>query len=165
VQAPPKQEPGHFHAVRFYKDSESLCRIVGSFLKEGFAESQPAVVIATAAHHRMIAKCLEADGLDVDKLKATGQLVVYEACKGKTDCVIRAYGEMVDVLWKKGQTAAATRLEMLWNKLAQTEAFSLLCGYAMGNFYKDGAIEDICSHHSHVLGDPPGPVDAPAVQH
>jgi hypothetical protein len=194
VQAPPKQEPGHFHAVRFYKDSESLCRIVGSFLKEGFTESQPAIVIATAPHQRMIAKCLEADGLDVDKLKAAGQLVVYDAhivlsqfmtdgmpnaarfksavgpllrkaCKGKADCVVRAYGEMVDVLWKKGQTAAATRLEMFWNKLAQTESFSLLCGYAMGSFYKDGAIEDICSHHSHVLSDPPGSVDAPAVQH
>jgi hypothetical protein len=194
MQSAQKPEPGHFHAVRFYKDSNSLCRIVGSFLKEGFAESQPAVVIATAAHRRMIGNCLKADGLDVEGLKTGGQLVFYDAevvlsqfmvdgmpnaarfkgavgplldkaCRGKTDCVIRAYGEMVDVLWKKGQTAAATRLEMLWNKLARTEAFSLLCGYAMGNFYKDGAIEDICSHHSHVLGDPPASADAVALQH
>jgi hypothetical protein len=40
-------EPGHSHAVRFYKDADSLCAIVGAFLKEGFAASQPAVVIAT----------------------------------------------------------------------------------------------------------------------
>jgi hypothetical protein len=41
------------------------------------------------------------------------------ACRGRTDCVIRAYGEMVDVLWQAGQTAAAIRLEMLWNQLAE----------------------------------------------
>jgi hypothetical protein len=32
-----------------------------------------------------------------------------------------------------------------------THDFSLLCGYAMGSFYKDAGMRDICSHHSHVL--------------
>ena len=68
-------------------------------------------------------------------------------------CVIRAYGEMVDVLWQSGQMTAAIKLEMLWNELAQTHDFSLLCGYAMGNFYKDTVIGDICQHHTHVLSD------------
>jgi hypothetical protein len=183
MSLPPKTDPGHFHAVRFYKDSDSLCQIVGSFLKEGLRESQPAVVIATPEHRRRIAECLTADGLNVENLTRTGQLfifdaatvlsqfmvdgmphatrfknavapLIHQACAGRTDCVVRAYGEMVDVLWKAGQTTAATRLEMLWNKLAQTSAFSLLCGYAMGNFYKDAAIEEICAHHSHVLSDP-----------
>ena len=58
---------------------------------------------------------------------------------------------MVDVLWKAGQTVAACRLEALWNALANTHAFSLLCGYAMDNFYKDAAVDEICSHHSHVV--------------
>lgn len=40
---------------------------------------------------------------------------------------------------------------MLWNQLALTHDFSLLCGYAMGNFYKDAAVEDICRQHSHVV--------------
>jgi hypothetical protein len=61
---------------------------------------------------------------------------------------------MVDVLWKDGQTAAAIRLETLWNQLAQTHSFALLCGYSMGNFYKDAAArEDICHQHTHVLSD------------
>jgi hypothetical protein len=58
---------------------------------------------------------------------------------------------MVDVLWKQGRTVAATRLEMLWNDLARSHDFALLCGYAMGNFYKGTAVEEICAHHSHVL--------------
>jgi uncharacterized protein len=82
---------------------------------------------------------------------ATMTPVLQRAARGRTDTIIRAYGEMVDVLWKAGQTVAATRLEMQWNELARSHAFSLLCGYAMGNFYKDAAVEDICSHHTHVL--------------
>jgi hypothetical protein len=58
---------------------------------------------------------------------------------------------MVDVLWQDGLTAAAIALEMLWNQLAMTHDFSLLCGYAMGNFYKDAGMRDICAQHSHVV--------------
>jgi hypothetical protein len=58
---------------------------------------------------------------------------------------------MVDVLWKAGQDVAAIRLEMLWNKLAMTHDFSLLCGYAMGDFYKDAGLADIHAEHSHIL--------------
>jgi hypothetical protein len=43
---------------------------------------------------------------------------------------------MVDLLWRGGQAEAAIRLEVLWNELASTRTFSLLCGYAIGNFYK-----------------------------
>ena len=78
---------------------------------------------------------------------------IEKACAGRKDCVVRAYGEMVDVLWKAGQTVAATRLEMLWNDLARSQSFSLLCGYAMGSFYKDAAVEEVCSHHSHVIAE------------
>jgi hypothetical protein len=48
------------------------------------------------------------------------------------ETTIRAYGEMVDLLWKDGRSAASIKLEMLWNRLAGTHDFSLLCGYAMG---------------------------------
>jgi hypothetical protein len=60
---------------------------------------------------------------------------------------------MVDVLWKRDQTAAAIRLEMLWNDLARSHQFGLLCGYAMGSFYKGSASDEICGAHSHVISD------------
>jgi hypothetical protein len=77
--------------------------------------------------------------------------VIRRACRGRLDCTIRIYGEMVDVLWKNGQQEAAIDLEMLWNQLAITHAFSLLCGYAMGHFYKDAQFQDICRQHTHVV--------------
>lgn len=30
--------------------------------------------------------------------------VIDRVCKGRVECVIRAYGEMVDVLWRAGMT-------------------------------------------------------------
>ncbi len=90
---------------------------------------------------------------DTKRFEAAGTAVIQRACGGRTDCTIRAYGEMVDVLWKKGQAVAAVRLEMLWNKLAATEDFSLLCGYAMGNFYKGTQQQEICDHHTHVVAE------------
>lgn len=64
----------------------------------------------------------------------------------------RAYGEMVDVLWRRGQQRAAIRLEELWNELGQVHEFSLLCAYRMGNFLKrtdDAGFRDVCDVHTH----------------
>lgn len=173
---------GAFHAVRFYQDADSLCRTVAGFLSEGLSAAQPAIAIATGDHRAGIVRNLTERSFDVDALVKTGDLclldaeemlarfmvdgmpdpvrfadtlapVLEKASRGRKDCVVRAYGEMVDVLWKAGHVGAATRLEMLWNGLARTQSFSLLCGYSMGNFYKDGAVEDICSHHTHEVSE------------
>lgn len=172
---------GHFHAVRFYEDDNSLCRIVAGFLGEGFLGQEPGIVLATSAHRRLIVACLTERGLDVERLQAKGDLflleaeetlsqfmngdsvdepsfeavmhnVIERACADRAGCTVRVYGEMVDVLWKRGQNIAAIKLEMLWNRLAGTHDFSLLCGYSMGHFYKNvSAVEHICQHHTHVV--------------
>jgi len=172
---------GHFHAVRFYEDDNSLCRIVSGFIAEGLTLGQPGLVIATQPHALCIVQNLVAAGVDVETLKKRGDLLVLDArqvlatfmANGQPDPdffkasargtleqlsrgrnqTIRAYGEMVDVLWKDGMTEAAIKLEMLWNRLANTHDFSLLCGYAMGSFYKDASIDDVCSHHTHRVSD------------
>jgi hypothetical protein len=171
---------GHFHAVRFYEDEQSLYRIVTDFIGDGLAAGQPAVVIATSLHREEISRGLFAMALDVRRLCATGGLLMLDAeetlstfmkdgvpdpvafnqsvggvlntaTAGQPNTTVRAYGEMVDCLWKNDAADAAIRLEVLWNQLANTRDFSLLCGYSMGNFYKHGAYENICSQHTHVI--------------
>jgi hypothetical protein len=173
---------GHFHAVRFYDDADSLCRIVGEFLGVGLENGEPALVIATPGHTASINACLRRRGLDVDALKHAGDYVTLDAratlaafmvdalpnatlfrhtmsetlkriTRGHEHTTVRAYGEMVDVLWKDGLEAAAIRLETLWNQLANTYDFKLLCGYAMGNFYKGVALDEIRARHSHLVFD------------
>jgi signal transduction histidine kinase len=73
---------------------------------------------------------------------------------GSSGSVLRLYGEMVDLLWRDGNTAGAIQLEELWNDLATTYEFQLLCAYAMGNFYKSADAEPfhaICRQHTHVV--------------
>ena len=176
----PADPSGHFHAVRFYENQASLCRTVADFIGEGFAVGQPGLMIATPEHRDAILTELRARHVDVDKVEAAGDLLLLDAREalstfmldgmpdadpfkthisaainrlgqGRTDRTIRAYGEMVNVLWQDGLSAAAIRLEMFWNQLAMTHDFSLLCGYAMGNFYKDAGMRDICDQHSHVI--------------
>ncbi len=48
---------------------------------------------------------------------------------------VRAFGEMVAVLWDQGQNAATVRLEHLWHKLCPEEKdFSLFCTYPKAGF-------------------------------
>jgi DcmR-like sensory protein len=168
------------HAVRFYENDKSLAQIVAQFLNDGLAAGNPGIVVATPAHRGAILKELVAKSLDVVQLQRSHDLVLLDAqetlsifmtngkpeaeafknsmceviktaCRGRPNCTVRIYGQMVDVLWKNGQQEAAIRLEMLWNQLANTQAFSLLCGYAMGHFYKDANFQEVCRHHTHVV--------------
>lgn len=176
----PSRIHAHHHAVQFYGNDNELLDTVGTFLSEGLVSGHPAVVIATSPHRLAIEKALEHRMIDVERARRLGDLVLLDAddtlatfmvdgvpsaavfkktmgdvieqtLRGRERTPVRAYGEMVDVLWKQGKTAAAVRLEVLWNDLASTHVFSLLCGYAIGNFYKQTQqYEEVCNLHTHV---------------
>jgi len=173
----------HYHAVQFYKDETSLAATVARFLADGLSAGQPGLVIATPSHSESIVRELAARGLDVNALRTTGELRFFDArktlasfmvedmpdpgmfrsnvgdvieklCAGRTPCPIRAYGEMVDLLWQEGNANGAIKLEILWNQLAATYDFALLCGYAFGHFYKetrDPRYHDVVAQHTQVL--------------
>ncbi|PYQ79278.1 MAG: hypothetical protein DMG01_09195 [Acidobacteria bacterium] len=170
-----------YHAVRFYDNEKSLAQIVAEFLAEGLTDGKPGIVIAAPSQRAAIVRELVVRSFDVVSLQGSGDLVLLDAdetlatfmpddgklhakafenemcnvirkaCRGRTDCTVRIYGQMVDILWKSGKHKLAIRLEVLWNQLANTHAFSLLCGYAIGSFYKDANFEEICSQHTHVV--------------
>jgi hypothetical protein len=171
----------HHHAVQFYGTDQSLFVTVAGFLAEGLVAGQPAIVIATATHRIAILEHLCGRLIDCEKAIRNGDLVlldaeatldlfmvddepdgelfeqnvgrlVDQAINGRQRTILRAYGEMVDVLWKQGRSDAAIKLEILWNKLAMKYSFALLCGYAMGSFYKQTKqLEDVIAQHSHVI--------------
>jgi hypothetical protein len=85
-----------------------------------------------------ITQSLSAHYFDVARPEAASDLIVVDA---------------VDVLWQASRTAAAIRLEMLWNQLAQTHLFALLCGYSMGHFYKDVGQQEVRQQHTHLVSD------------
>jgi DcmR-like sensory protein len=177
---------GHFHAVRFYEDSDSLVRMVADFLGEGLVAGEPALAMVTPEHRAALVEELRRRRFDVDQMQAAGSLLILDArqtlssfvtngeldgslfrknvmavidrlCHGRKDRWFRAYGEIVDLLWQDGQPAAAIRLESLWNELQHTQGFAGLCGYAMGKFYTDAGAQDIHRHHTHVISTAVGP--------
>lgn len=171
----------HHHAVQFYGSDKSLFTTVAGFLSEGLVTGQPAIVIATESHREAIVEHLAARLIDVKEAQRVGDFLLLDAeqmlakfivdgspdpklfarhvggviekmLKGRPRTIVRAYGEMVDVLWKDGRAEAAIMLEMFWNKLATKHGFALLCGYAMGSFYKQSKhFEQICEQHTHVI--------------
>jgi hypothetical protein len=154
--------------------------VVAQFLGDGLAAGIPGIVVATAAQRAAIVLELAARSLDVVQLQRSQDLVLLDAndtlatfmtndipdaerftsrmCdviararQGRDGCGVRIYGQMVDILWGEGRYDAAIRLEMLWNTLAATRAFSLMCGYSMGHFYEDVSLAEIRRQHSHVI--------------
>ena len=66
----------------------------------------------------------------------------------------RVFGEMVDLLCARGQAEAAISLEELWNSLARSRSFSLLCGYPLDVFDREAqaaTLPEVCRTHSHVM--------------
>jgi hypothetical protein len=66
---------------------------------------------------------------------------------------IYAFCELVAVLCAQGRADAAIRIEELWNDLARSRSFSLLCAYPMRGFTAGHAAPfvRICAQHSHVF--------------
>jgi signal transduction histidine kinase len=91
---------------------------------------------------------------DPDLFRVTIERIIGHMNESNPQARIRAYGEMVDLLWREGNSRAAIRLEELWNDAANDHAFALLCAYVMGNFYKEGdtaRFMEVCRTHSHVI--------------
>lgn len=169
------------HAVHVYGDLSELGQSVARFLDAGFRAGEPAITIATAAHREVFAGELAQRGWDPGLLERQGMLVCGDAealldrfmdaeapsaehfelvVGGLVDELsarhpgrtIRAFGEMVDVLWRRGQRSAAIALEELWNELAKTRSFALLCGYHLDIFEPDvqrEALPEVLGAHSH----------------
>jgi hypothetical protein len=173
--------PGH--DVHFYSSEESLVRSVVTFLSAGVRVGQPVIVIATEPHRKAFASGLREKGLDPDEILA-GRVVVwldaretlssfmedrmpsrelfmatvgsvFEKVLGNRQyLVVRAFGEMVDLLFKDGNIEGAVVLEELWNELASTYRYSLLCAYSIENFLHEAGVADfkrVCDQHTNAL--------------
>ncbi len=175
----------HQHAVQFYDaDERALISNVVRFLADGYAEGSSLCVLATQPHRETFIAGLEALGIDAKRALDDGQFIVLDAeetlrgfmvhgypdallfdatCGAVTRASIeraqgrglRGYGEMVDLLWRAGKTAAAVRLEQLWEELrAKVDGFTIFCSYQIdifGHEFHSGAVDGVLCAHSTVI--------------
>jgi hypothetical protein len=173
---------GHF--VQLYDaDEAGLTQNVGHYVWEGLKRGEGVLLITTREHQTLFSRRLDRLGADLSTLLDTRQLVCWDARQtlarfmvdGQPDwrlfesaiCTavrqvrpaagvegLRAYGEMVGILWKARQFSAAIRLEQLWNKLLEQISFSLYCAYAIDLFGKDfevANLESVLCTHTHLI--------------
>ena len=135
------EEPApHSHGVQFYETEAFLFETVGQFVAAGLKAGNQVLVIATPEHRQGFTSRLESLGFPA--AAAASQLTLLDAREtlsrfmvgempdpdlfrdvvgslmaGIQDAhpaaAIRAYGEMVDLLWRDGTSRAAVRLEEL----------------------------------------------------
>jgi PAS domain S-box-containing protein len=171
---------GPAHVVQFYDDETFLLGAIGRFVGPALGAGEACLIIATAPHQAQIAQQLAARGFDLAALSEQGRYVALDAAEtlsrfmvdGWPDekrfvevvgaTVARAvaagqvphvhgFGEMVALLCAEGRPEAAIRLEELWNDLAKTLSFSLLCAYPLAAFRGQAygaTLLRICGAHS-----------------
>jgi hypothetical protein len=181
-----RAEPGE-HVVQLYGgDHQLLVRNVSRYLAEGLRRGDGLIVIATSEHAEPIVRQLKEESAETSRALCEGRLVVLDAqetldrfmVNGQPDQhlfrtivgsvlqevrvrsatgKIRAFGEMVGILWMEGQQAAATLLEKYWNELLIGSTFSLFCGYPIdifdGGSQTDGLEAVLCAH-THMYAGP-----------
>ncbi len=169
------------HVVAFYDTEAFLLETVGDFLAPALRNGDAAIVVATPAHRVGFDAALERAGIDVDAALREGRYVALDAAEllsrfmvdGEPDAArfretlgevmkgasqngrtIRAYGEMVALLWDEGAVTHALALEDMWNDFASDRSFELLCAYPMHAFSDASAgapFARICEQHTRVI--------------
>src|SRR5271170_5730673 len=182
------------HVVQFYGHEEELADRVTGYLLGALQGDGAAVVIATAAHRRAFEGRLTQAGVDLaaagragtyraldaeDTLRALmtgGQLdrgafdrmiggLITDAGQGNRP--VRAYGEMVALLWDAGLVNAAVQLEEMWDSAGLAYSFSVFCSYPASSVTGDGHLEafaEVCRLHGSVVGGWPAPAGPSATR-
>jgi MEDS: MEthanogen/methylotroph, DcmR Sensory domain len=171
------------HIVQLYQDQHFLNRAVCRFAAAALANGEAVILVPTLAHWNAFRPRLEAEGVDVEAVQGRGQLTVVDADELlprfmreampdapvfvglAADVIARArgagrypkvrwWGEMVNVLWERGDVAASMNLEDLFDQLAHAHDIAIFCSFLMDNFNGDvhaRMLPRLGENHSHLI--------------
>src|SRR3954468_10267552 len=147
---------GSDHIALLYHEESFLYEAVSDYIGAGLHEGQGVLMFATPARRSDTLRRLDAAGASASAAVQRGQLAMLDAAEvldricvdGRLDWsrfheiaggelaalrlqypTVRAYGEIVDLLWQCGDIQAAHQLEGFWNELGKLYSFSLFCAY------------------------------------
>ena len=161
------------HGVHFYSTDEGIVTAVADTFEAAIAGGESMLLVATPEHRAGIEADLRRRGARLDQLPyhafdaaetlnsllvngvpdrqlfqaVVGGLVTKLVCEGP----LSIYGEMVNLLWQRGDVMAAMRLEGFWNELGAGTDFSLLCGYRTGGDRDASLAKRVSELHSHEM--------------
>jgi hypothetical protein len=169
------------HFVQFYRTEDYLIECLAAYAARGIWTGESVIVIATPSHRVALEERLRIKSVDVASNVVSGHYlaldaqemlskfmfagrpnpVAFRAAVGdvfdqlaKAGRPLRAFGEMVALLWMEDNREGAIALEQLWNDLARDYTFSLFCAYPSECMAaKEGrpTIDHVCHTHSCVI--------------
>lgn len=168
------------HMVQIYEDDAVFLDSLEGYVVGGILAGDSVIVIALPDHLNSLSVRLSQRGIDLAGAIAKDQYLTFDAeatvakfmADGWPDETlfkeliasilqrakaggrrVRAFGEMVAVLWAQGNSGATVRLEHLWHALCHEQSFSLFCAYPKSGFTRDASasIKEICDTHSKVI--------------
>jgi hypothetical protein len=169
------------HFVEFYEDESALVGSIRTYIAKGLELGDAAVVIAQPSRLDALEFLVQAS-LTMRDARQNGRLILLDAeetlglfmdgdepnaarfersMSEIVDTVrepgtdIRAFGEMVAVLWAHGNVAGALALEDLWNDFIEKHSLRLFCAYpfeAVSQIHS--GLDAVCDRHSHILVPP-----------
>lgn len=168
------------HVVQIYETQEVFLDTLVDFVGNGVNAGESVIVIATKEHLEALQERLSAHTLKVHSLISEMQYIPLEADETlskfmvngspdedrfievisdvlnnarKKNRQVRAFGEMVALLWADGNHAATVALEHMWNRFIERECFCLFCAYPKSGFTQDArtALRKICGSHSKLI--------------
>ena len=171
------------HIVQLYQDEDFLNRAVCRFAGAALANGEGIILVPTLNHWNAIRPRLEAEGVDVEAARERGQLTVVDADEflprfmrdampdspvflglaaevigqahaGGCYQKVRWWGEMVNVLWERGDVAASMNLEDMFDQLAKKHDIAIFCSFLMDNFNGEvhaRMLPRLGTNHSHLI--------------
>jgi hypothetical protein len=169
------------HIVQLYQDQGFLNRAVCRFAAAALANGEGLILVPTQEHWNAFRPRLEAEGVDVALVQRRGQLTVVDADQLLPQFMrdampdapvflglagdligrakdrypkVRWWGEMVNVLWERGDVAASMRLEDLFDQLGHEQDIALFCSFVMDNFNGEvhtRMLPRLGQNHSHLI--------------
>lgn len=171
------------HMLQLYDDDAVFLDSLEGFVAGGLASGDALIVIATPQHLASLEERLQARGMALDAARREDRYIALDAqatiarfmvgdwpddqrfralvrellVRARGDGRrVRAFGEMVALMWARGLNAATVRLEHLWHQICHDEDFALLCAYPKSGFTIDAAtsLKAICDAHATLITDP-----------
>jgi hypothetical protein len=169
------------HVLQIYENDDAFLDTLAGFVGGGINANDACVVIATKVHLNMLEDKLRSHGLSIPALVDDHRYIPLDAedmlstfmvggwpdeqefnkaisavlkkARGINDRKIRAFGEMVAILWAQGNVGATVNLEHLWNKFSASQSFCLFCAYPKAGFTQDitDSARHICSAHTKMI--------------
>ncbi len=168
------------HVLQMYESREVLIDSLEGFSRSGLNAGESVILIARAEVHSAVRERLENLGFDTGALRFDSRLICLNAYdvlssfmvdglpnrdlfNSKISEVIdrarlagngnvRAFGEMVSLLWQDNNKAATMLLEGLWNDFCAENPLTLFCAYPTSIFgTPDTELQSICFCHEHLL--------------